>query len=347
MMRNQAPFRSPQNGFTLLEVMVALGILAVLTVATSNAITSGLQNKAKFQADVARESGVRDALAIMQADVAAAFHHRDIIVAMMNDVSKGKQNSGLNSGANPNDPMGGIIQNPQGQNPQTGQPGQPQQGQNQPQADPNQALPPPRPTPVNLTGFVGDSSSMFFTVRNNARMIRDSKESDQAKVGYYVRDCKSHTSIGKGTKCLVRALSPVLDDDVTKTGPETVLLENVTEFKLLYIVPGAEEPVEKWKVGAIGREKTDEQNFPLAVEISLAVHDLNNPKDKPFSGSVLAPIHFPNNPPKKNSDNQGGEQGAQNPNGGGNGTGPQPGTGGGKGNPSQPGGPGGPGGERF
>lgn len=300
-MKRSLPWSS--HGFTLLEVMVALAILAVLTVMTAQTINSGLANKAKFQADVARESGVRDALSVIQSDVGAAFHHRDILVSMMNELSK-KQNP-TGPGSNPNDPVGGIIP-----------PVQPTPPPVNPQGQGGPGLPEPRATPVNLTGFVGRSDAMFFTVMNHTRTTRDAKESDQAKVGYFLKDCKSHTSPGKRTKCLIRSLSTSLDDDVTKTGPEAVLLENVEEFSLKYLVPGQEEFAESWKVGAMGREKSDEQNFPLAVQVSLTVHDKNNPKDKPFAASVLAPIRFPNNPNKKASDNTAGT--GQNPSGPGN-----------------------------
>src|SRR6185369_15166204 len=74
------------------------------------------------------------------------------------------------------------------------------------------------PTPAEkLTALVGDKSSLYFTTLSHQRVITDSRESDQAKVGYFLKDVKS-VHDGNSVKALVRSESIILDGDVTKGG---------------------------------------------------------------------------------------------------------------------------------
>jgi hypothetical protein len=148
---------------------------------------------------------------------------------------------------------------------------------------------------------VGDAKSMYFTTLSNVRTQKDVRESNEAKVGYFLKTCQSRSLISAQQKttpsqCLVRTLSPFLDDDVTKTGPETVLVENVKEFKLRYLGPGHDDYVEEWKTGKNG-DVNSKDNFPYAVEITLAIQDKADPKSKPVASTIVAALRFTNNPP--------------------------------------------------
>lgn len=273
-------------GFTLIEVMVALAILAGLSLLTTQALRTGFTNKKNFQAEISKESLITDALRVMQNDVAAAFHHRDFNVTMVNElVSSTPAQQNQQNQKSPEDTSGEEGQ-PASQSPS------PPTGQQL-----AQVLGTPRPTPVQLTAFIGDGDSMHFTTTSHIRTIRDSKESDIARIGYYLKSCKStHPRNRQATQCLYRSESPYLDEDVTKEAPESVLLENVTEFKLRYFGPQRDEYVDVWKTGRDG-DPISKNNFPYAVEITLTVHDQSDREAKPFSQTVLAPIRFPNNPP--------------------------------------------------
>jgi prepilin-type N-terminal cleavage/methylation domain-containing protein len=265
---------SNKKGFTLIEVMVALAILAALSLLTTQALRSGVKNKARASADISREAKVADAVRIMKADIASAFHYRDIHVAMLNSL-------------NEKTPGPGPTPTPD-----------PRTGQFPPQQTGGLASGTPRPTPKIVTAFVGDKESMYFTALTNVRVMKDSPASDQAKVGYFVKSCK--TSLAQNsqpTKCLFRATSPYLDEDVTKIENEQVLLENVDEFELSYFGPEKEEAQETWKTGGLGDTATKD-NFPYAVNIKLKMWDHSDKRERPVSIEVLAPIQFPNNPPK-------------------------------------------------
>jgi hypothetical protein len=92
-------------------------------------------------------------------------------------------------------------------------------------------------------------------------------------------------------------VSNYLHEDITREGQETVLLENVTEFKLRYLGPGKEEEwINQWYSNEKGDAVTKDK-FPYAVEITLAVKDTSSKaKDKNLRMTIVAAIRNPNNP---------------------------------------------------
>lgn len=271
--------RSNQAGFTLIEVIVALVILAGLSILTAQAIRSGVENRDQVSGELTREARVSDALNIIRSDVSLAFHHRDVTIRMLNELQKKDAPVAPTPDANGNVP-----------------PTPP------PTPIPENAAPEPtpRPTPTIVTDFVGESNAMYFTSLSNIRVLRDAKESSQAKIGYYLRSCKSvstRTGQPNTSSCLIRSVAPYFDEDVTKTGIETVLLENVLEFNLRYMAVGNDELLDSWKSKDATEEST-KGKFPFAVEVTLSAQDKSDPKDKRVTASALIPIRFPNNPPK-------------------------------------------------
>ncbi|HVK62304.1 MAG TPA: prepilin-type N-terminal cleavage/methylation domain-containing protein, partial [Bdellovibrionales bacterium] len=218
-----------ESGFTLIEVIVALVILAMLSLLTAQAIQTAIQNRSFITADIERDAELSDAMRIIRNDVNSAFHHRDIFIALENEAIKPKKKDDKK----PKD------ENKDGFDDETGEKIPPENPE-QPPANPDEQKDPgpqpsPRPSPPVVTGFIGDASSMYFTTLSNVRTLKDSKESDQAKIGYFVKPCRSRDP-GKNTrsegKCLYRSISPMLDKEIDKPGEETVLLENVQDFKL-------------------------------------------------------------------------------------------------------------------
>ncbi len=264
--------RLNSHGFTLIEIMVSIFILSGLSILTAEAIRNGLNSREKYNRQIRDSAQVRDALRVMERDVQLAFHHRDIFTTMLNDIKK-KQ-----AGGSAPPPPPGFN-------------------------DPNQEVPGQKPIPKNLTSFIGDAESVHFTSLSNVRLYKDAPESEQMEVGYFTRQCRSRkpkrgNQEAGSSLCLVRRTYANIDEDVTQGGTEVVLVENVQEFKLRYFGPQREDWIEVWKTGKNG-DAISKENFPYAVEISLAVHDKDDPKSKPVSMVVVAPIRFPNNPPKK------------------------------------------------
>lgn len=273
-----------RSGFTLLEMMIAMTILAILTILTSTSIRSAIQTQNKFESQIEQDSQVREALRVMEKDLGLAFHHRDTYATMINQIN---QDMNKAPGA-PNSQGGNVItQTP------------PLQG-----AVSNNAAPTPKPKaiPKELTAFVGDEKSLYFTSLSNVRVHRDEQASDQAKIGYFLKNCKNLDTRGKSytSNCLWRRVSPTLDDQIDvsdHSATESVILENVAEFKLKYFGPGHEEWLAAWKT--TDSDANMKNNFPYAVQIYVKVQNKNNPKSKPMDMTMIASIHFPNNEIKK------------------------------------------------
>jgi prepilin-type N-terminal cleavage/methylation domain-containing protein len=280
-LKNSAPAR----GFTLIEVMIAMAILAVISILSAQTMKAGITDRQAIADQISSSSKVADAMRIIRNDVNAAYHYRDIFITIGNNAAKPAAT------ATPPPGGGGGIANGSA----TGG------GAPPPPAEPAAT---PRPTPPEVTGFIGESESMYFTTLSNERTIQDSPVSDQAKIGYYLKSCRSRS--GNKTvesQCLYRSMTPYLDEEIDKPGDETVLLDHVSEFKLRYVGPGREtstdlEYVDTWKTGKAGDDITKDK-FPYAVEVTLVAEDKNDPRAKKVTASALIPIRFPNNPPKQ------------------------------------------------
>ena len=279
--------RNLRAGFTLLEMMIAITILAVLTVLTSTSIRSAILSQAKFELQIEQDQQVREALKVMEKDINLAFHHRDTFTTMYNQIN---QELNKPAGSAPGSTPGNAITQtppPFGGGPNGSIPG---------------ATPKPKEVPKELTAFIGAEKSVYFTSLSNVRVQRDEQASDQAKIGYFLKSCKSLDRRGKSTssECLWRRVSPTLDDHLElpdANARESVIIENVVDFKLKYFGPAHDEWQETWKTTDSDAGMKD--NFPFAVEIFLKVHNKNNIKAKPVEMRLIASIHFPNNEAKK------------------------------------------------
>lgn len=77
-----------QSGLTLLEVVIATAILAILSIYTAESVQNAVKSKVKVEKEVDRVTGVRDVLRIMERDINMAFHYRDINIDLYNLAEK-------------------------------------------------------------------------------------------------------------------------------------------------------------------------------------------------------------------------------------------------------------------
>lgn len=248
------------RGFTLIEVLMTVLIMATLSVLAARSIQQGLKAKEKIQGQIDDVSKIRDALRLMERDLNLAYHHRDFELELQNLIKKKSQ-------------------------PAT------QPGVTPPPAQPEPIPEAPRKSPE--THFDGTENEMHFVTMNNTRMIRNSRQADFVEVGYSLKDCASLSGEGS-SRCLWRRSSPVVDDDVKTGGQDVVLLENVREFSLQYIGKGKDDWVKDWKTGE-GGDAVTRGRFPQAVQISLTVTKGEGDAQKKYSMQIVASIHFPNN----------------------------------------------------
>lgn len=264
-----------QRGFTLIEVVVSVAILAVLSIYTARSIQRAVKTKVKIQKEIERTSVVRDAMKVIERDINLAFNYRDINVDLYNAAGAQRQSAGPSPSAS-----------------QSLKPGvAPSYVPPQPQASPFK----PKPQKI-FTQFFGANKEISFTTLSNIRTQADAQTSDQAVVGYMLKDCANRINKSLHSQCLWRRLNPILTDDITKGGDETVLLENVTRFELRYLGPEkTTEWVKDWSTGPKGDDLT-RGKFPYAVEITIEAHNKNIEGEKPVSMTWVASLRFPNNP---------------------------------------------------
>lgn len=250
-----------QKAFTLIEVILAISILATLTVLVATTLGNALKARTKIQAEVQDVSGLRDAVKIMRADLYQAYNHYDFEKEIIDTAKK----------------------------PTPGQPIRP--------PDPN--APPQRENKREdpKTDFVGDSEKVNFVTLNNGRFLANDLQADFVEVGYALKPCKNLTK-DTSSQCLFRRVQKVLDADVTQGGTESVLLENVKEFKLRYTGDSKKDWEKEWKTVG-GQDDSVRGIFPDAVEITLAIERELNNKKREYSLQYVVPLHFPNNPAKK------------------------------------------------
>ena len=263
----EAPVVRSQKAFTLIEVILAISILATLTVLVATTLGNALRARTKIQAEVQDVSGLRDAVKIMRADLYQAYNHYDFEKEILDSAKK----------------------------PTPGQP-------------PKPSLPPPWTDPMAAparenkredpkTDFVGDTDKVSFVTLNNGRFLANDLQADFVEVGYALKPCKNLTK-DTSSQCLFRRTQKVLDADVTQGGTESVLLENVKEFKLRYTGESKKDWQKEWKTVG-GQDDSVKGIFPDAVEITLAIERELNSKKREYSLQYVVPLHFPNNPQKK------------------------------------------------
>lgn len=274
-----------QRGFTLLEILIAIGIMAFITVFTVQSLQNAMTQKNRIQRNIDRIATVRDALKVMERDINLAFNYRDINIELHNQAQEERRKR---------------HEQKQQQGDEQGRSNQGGSGRT-----PNQTLP-NNSDETNFqlkeeqifTHFIGYEDNMHFTTLSNVRISAALATSDQAQVGYALRNCRSRTHRDRTSNCLWRRLNPYLDDKVEEGGDEIVLLENVTEFSLRYLGEG---PNEEWQ--REWRSNISDQNrqnrFPVAVEITVEVQNTHIENDIPTRMTMVASLRNPNNPQER------------------------------------------------
>lgn len=281
------------RGFTLLEIVIAVSILAFISLFVARTIQKGMEAKTKIQRDIDRTVSLREALNLVARDVENAFHYRDINVELYN--------AALDEGCKK--PGAGQQQQQQQQGqPPPPSPAPPPPGQQQQQSQAGKLSAETcaaRKEQKIKTQFIGEDAKLNFTTLSNIRTQRDEETSDQSEVGYELKDCRSAADRGgSSSSCLWRRVSPIIDDKPLEGGSSSVLLEHVKKLSFRYLGPGENlEWVKSWRTDGQsggGDSKTADQ-FPLAVEITLEIEDRNVKPPKLIGMTVVAPIRFTNN----------------------------------------------------
>lgn len=262
------------NGFSLIEVILAITILSTLMVLTTQSLSRALKAKVKIQAEIDDVSSLRDTMRLIRSDLNLAFHYRDIEKEILDLVNKPA------TSVNPATPATPTI---------------PTNGTNGAATRENERQDP-------TTHFVGTEDKMSFVTMNNGRTTANAQQADFIEVGYSLKDCRNLTDSKKSSRCLFRRTQLIPDKDVNEGGTESVILENVSEFKLRYIGEGKQDWVSNWRSDSGGDAGTKDK-YPEVVEVSIKIERELDNKKRPYSMQFVIPIHFPNNATKTNSTN--------------------------------------------
>jgi general secretion pathway protein J len=140
------------------------------------------------------------------------------------------------------------------------------------------------------TAFVGRSSSPYdrvdFTAFAHLRTEKDSHESDQAEVGYFVsRDPEVDDKMD-----LVRREQTPIDIDPLRGGIINVVAENVQEFHLRYLDPMTSQWVTTWDSMQVSGQPN---RLPLEVEITIVLKGVGNGSPYSYTTKVFLPLQQP------------------------------------------------------
>lgn len=252
-----------QKGFTLLEVLIVMLILAMLALGTSQAINRYTTGKVQLQRGIDQQAAVRNALSVMERDISLAFHYRDPNIEAINQIRKAKK---AQLAANPN-------------------------------PDPSAIPDPESLEPINLpdvTMFQGLADRLSFTALANVQTNPDQGVSSQMEVSYYTETCNNVADTSKSSTCLFRRTYHVLDGNLDEGGNPVIILENIKSLRFRYFGEGKDDWVETWRT-AEGADDLTRNRFPLAVEITIE-HEF---EERKVVMTTVAQLRFPNNPPIK------------------------------------------------
>lgn len=290
------------RGFTLIETIITLVIMAVLTTLAARTIQQAFRAKAKIEDQIDLVSQVKDTLRLFERDVNLAYHYQDLEKELKEDLQKD-----INKKCQPQQQG-----QPQGQQPGQGQPTPTPapQGQQQPgtticktQGYDKAYLVKTENRADPTTHFVAKENALNFVTSNTVRFMKDSPQADFSEIGYFIETCKNRPDKKfESGQCLFRRFSSLVDKDVTKGGTATQLIADVTEFKLKYYAKVQKDWRNEWNSTDDGGEASTKGRYPEAIEVNLTVEPPAKSasgnakgKKKKVSIQMIIPIHFPNN----------------------------------------------------
>jgi general secretion pathway protein J len=152
------------------------------------------------------------------------------------------------------------------------------------------AMPPTQALVTRRTAFVGRTSLPFsrvdFTAFAHLRTQRDTQESDQAEVGYFVEQDTDNPD----EMDLFRREQTPIDIDPLKGGIVNVVAEGVIQFSLRYLDPTTGNWLDSWD----STQSTGQPNrLPLAVRLILELKDTGGGHGYSYTTKFFLPIQQP------------------------------------------------------
>lgn len=242
------------QGFTLIEVMVSVGILGFIMTLVWSGSSQSMRAKKRVET---REQIYHEAT------IALRKISDDIGMAFLSKQTKSEKAATPAAGAQ------GTT--PEGTTPPAGAPAAEDKTQEKPQVSPLK------------TFFIGedrgDKDKLKFTSLSHLRLFKNAKESDQCKLEYEVVP----SSEEGGGFDLVRREDPWLDDSIEVKGAPKILASKVQNFEVEYYDEKKEEWRKEWDT-----EKTESAGkLPVAARIKISFSD---PADEKYNIEMTTAI---------------------------------------------------------
>jgi general secretion pathway protein J len=143
---------------------------------------------------------------------------------------------------------------------------------------------------TSKTAFVGRNSTPYdrvdFTAFAHRRTERESHESDQAEVGYFV---VADPAVSDKMDLVRREQTPI-DLEPLKGGVVDVVAENVLEFDVHYLDPMTSQWVETWDSTQVSGQPN---RLPFEVSIRLVLKGVGGGSDYTYEAKAFLPIQQP------------------------------------------------------
>ncbi|MCA9531388.1 MAG: prepilin-type N-terminal cleavage/methylation domain-containing protein [Myxococcales bacterium] len=218
----------PREAFTLIEVLIAIAILALGATLIWGGFSQTARNKSHVERDLDRHHAIAAALARMQRELSMAY---------------------VSIQVNPSPTLAAVQ-----------------------------------------TAFVGTDRGrrdrVDFTSFSHQRLYRNSHESDQNELSYFLTDDPDNPS----QQVLARREQNRVDDDPRRGGEVQILLRDVVAFELSYLDPVSKQWVSTWDT----TQATGQPNrLPAQVKILLTVPPLRpGGREQTFGTRAKLPIGY-------------------------------------------------------
>ena len=258
-----------RSGFTLIEVMISMTLLAFISLAIYQATTSSFTLREKLMGTGDFQNGIRLSIGILDRDFAVLYSPTLMIPEPTASASPSTSEETGEGGASrvSEDLTSGELG---------------------------------RSTKfwgaaADLTGlrpsrFQGDGTSMSFISASHLRIYRETPETELAAVSYTLEDDRLPGAI-EGTKLLMRTTDPAIyADDLgereSKTARKYPLIRGVTKIAFKYWHPEKKEWVPSWD-----SDSSDLKNiYPTMLQITLEV---KGPMKTTFDGQWTLRTEMP------------------------------------------------------
>lgn len=140
------------------------------------------------------------------------------------------------------------------------------------------------------TGFIATNGSQFdrldFSAFAHRRVERDSSESDQCEIGYFVvKDPDKEDKMD-----LVRREQAPIDTDIKRGGVVNVLAEDVERFDIRYLDPLSGTWSDTWDTSQLTAQLN---RLPLEVQVVLELKGVKNSPPYKFTTKFMVPMQQP------------------------------------------------------